>query len=186
MSFIAIVLAAAISTITVGAAAQNSPAPAKSGMMDMAMMQSCPMTIPDAAIAVNDSVDGIHVAFSTKSGDVAELRRRVEGMAQMHNDASSGTMMSGNMMAGKMIPFTLKYEETSDGARLTLTPKDPAQLPELRTQVRAHAEQMQKGDCSMMQSMMKGMPDSMMGNMKKSESATKDAPKPEPDHSTHH
>jgi hypothetical protein len=173
MSFNAIALAAAMFTITICAAAQNPPAQAKSGMMDTAMMQSCPMSISGAAVSVSDSVDGINVVFSAKSGDVAELRRRVESMAKMHNEASSGPMMSGNMMAGKMIPFTLKYEETADGARLTLTPKDPAQLSELRTQVRAHAKQMLTGDCSMMQSMMKGMPDNKMGNMKHSESAPK-------------
>ena len=73
------------------------------------------------------------------------------------------------------MPFSIKYEEVPDGARLTLTPTDPARLEEFRTKVRQHAEQMKKGECSMMQGMMGGT---------KSPEPT---PKPEDeDHSAHH
>ena len=117
--FIALLLAAAMAAFTVGAGAQATPAEPKSGMMDMSMMMNCPMSVVGATVAVADSVDGIQVAFSTQSGDVAELRRRVESMAKMHSDSN------GSMMARQMIPFSVKYEEIVNGARVTLTPKDP-------------------------------------------------------------
>ena len=185
----AVVLAAAISMLAVTAAAQTTPAEPQPGMrmMDMSAMQNCPMAIPGVAITVDDSVDGVAINFSTTSGDVAELRRRVESIAKMHSDTQPGAMMSGNMKAGKMIPFTLKQEATSNGARLLLTPKDPALLLEFRAQIRTHVEHMQKGDCSMMQDMMKGMPDTMMRTMKHSETAPAESVEPAgTDHSTHH
>ena len=187
--FNAIVLVAAISTLAITAAAQTAPAELQTGMrmMDMSAMQNCPMAIPGVSVSVDDSADGITIKFSTTSGDVAELQRRVESIAKMHSDSQNGAMMPGNMKAGKMIPFTLKLEATSDGARLLLTPKDPAQLLEFRTQIRTHVEHMQKGECSMMQDMMKGMPDNMMRTMKHSETAPADSVEPAgTDHSTHH
>jgi hypothetical protein len=84
-----------------------------------------------------------------------------------------------------MMPFSIKYEEVPNGVRLTLTPKDPAQLEEFRPKVRQHAEQMKKGECSMMQGMMQGM----MRGMKNPEPSPKPEVKPEPDesdHSSHH
>ena len=191
--FNAIVLVAAISMLAVTAAAQTTAAVTQPSMkmMDVTAMQNCPMAIPGATISVDDTIDGIAIAFSTTSGDVAELRRRVESIAKMHSDSSSGGMMPGNMKAGKMIPFTLKYEATSDGARLLLTPKDPEQLLEFRTQIRTHVEHMQKAECpmmiEMMENMMKGMPDNMIRTMKHSETAPADSAEPAgTDHSTHH
>jgi len=84
------------------------------------------------------------------------------------------TAMHGNMMA-----FSIKYEEVAYGARLTLTPKNPAQLDAFRTTVRQHAEQMKKGECSMMRGMMQGM----MDGMKNPEPKAKPE---EEDHSAHH
>jgi hypothetical protein len=80
---------------------------------------------------------------------------------------------------------TVTYEATMEGAKLTLTPRDPAKLAEFRTQVRAHVEKMQKGECSMMQDMMQGMMKGMMGGMGKPETKT-EPKKDEVDHSTHH
>jgi hypothetical protein len=145
--------------------------------MGMSMMQDCPMKVQGADLAVTDTKDGIALTITSKSGDVAELRRRVERMAKMHQTAG------GPMMHQGAIPFTAKYEEIPNGARLTLTPAKAEQLSEFRAQVRKHAEQMQKGDCSMMQGMMQGM----MGGMKPGESKPEAAPKPaEPNHETHH
>jgi len=120
---------------------------------------------------------GISVSVTTKPENVAELRKRVEQMAAMH----SGQASSPAMMQGQMMPGTVKYEAIDNGAKLTLTPNDPSKLAEFRTQVRAHVEKMQKGECSMMQDMMQGM----MGGMGKPE--TKPEPKKdEVDHTEHH
>jgi hypothetical protein len=114
-------------------------------MQHMAMMQNCPMKVDGADLSVEDTKDAIALTLTTKSSDVTELRRRAEMMAKIHSAPSQ------EQMHGRMIAFSVTYEEVPNGARLTLTPKDPAQLQELRATVRAHAEQMKKGDCSMMQ-----------------------------------
>jgi len=171
-------IVAALSLLTLGLAAAETPQDPQH-QMNMSMMQNCPMRVPGTDLSVTDTENGIILSITTKTGDVAELRRRVENMAKMHS-ASSTTAMHGNTM-----PFFVKYEEIDYGARLTLTPKDPAQLDAFRTTVRQHAEQMKKGECSMMQGMMKGM----MHGMKHSESQTTPEPKAKPeeeDHSAHH
>lgn len=90
-------------------------------------------------------------------------------MAKMHDANES----KPPMMRDRMVSVEVKYDEIPNGARITLTPTDPAQLEELREQVRAHAERMNKGYCPMMQG--------MMGGMKKAE------PTPNDDnHDSHH
>jgi hypothetical protein len=140
--------------------------------MDMGMMQSCAMSVKGAEVAAVNTKDGISLTVTSKSGDVADLRRRVDSMAKMHTAASNEAMMKEHM-----IPFAVKYAEVPGGARVTLTPTDPARLEEFRPKVREHAERMKTGDCSMMQNMMKGM----------MTPETKGAPKPDDaDHSAHH
>lgn len=139
---------------------QNTPTAPRSGMPMRGMGMMCPMNLQGASIAVSDTPTGVALSITTsKPEDVAELRRRAEQMASMHSvDRPSPSMMQGQMMAG-----TVKYEPIEKGAKLTLTPKDPAKLADFRKQVRAHVEQMQKGDCSMMQDMMQGMMHGMSG-----------------------
>ena len=60
-------------------------------------------------------------------------------------------------MTGQMAPADVKYENTSDGARLVFTPKDASQLSLLREWVRQYAEHLAKGDCSVMPNMMREM-----------------------------
>ncbi len=139
------------------------------------MMKDCPMALPGTSLATSDTAAGIAINFTTEADNVPELRRRVEQMAAMH----SGKPSNEGMMKGGMLPGTAVYEPIPNGARLTLTPKDPEMLSEFRNQVRAHVEQMKKGGCSGMQQ--------MMGNM----GAAKPEPKAEPkkdetDHSAHH
>ena len=166
------------------AGTQSTPTEQKPGMPmqgGMQGMMSCPMNLQGTSVVVSDTPTGIAVSLTTKPENVTELRKRVEQMAAMH----SGESTSQAMMQGQMMPGTVKYEAIPDGARLTLTPRDPARLAEFRTQVRAHVEKMQKGECSMMQDMMKGMMKGMMVPAGKTE------PKSEPkkddaDHSAHH
>jgi hypothetical protein len=136
---------------------------------DHAKMPDCPMKVQGAELSVTDLPDAVALTMTTKEGDVTELRRRAENMAKMHSEPS---MMNGGMM----LPFTVKYEEVPNGARLTLAPKDPARLEEFRAQVRQHAERMKNGECSMMPGMMNRM---MHGMVPKAETAP-------PDHSAHH
>ena len=140
---------------------QTPPTTPNAGMRGMGMMM-CPMNLQGTSVAVSDTSTGVALSITTsKPEDVAELRRRAEQMAAMHSvDRPSPSMMQGQMMAG-----IVKYEPIEKGAKLTLTPKDPAKLAEFRKQVRAHVEQMQKGDCSMMQDMMQGMMHGMTQGM---------------------
>lgn len=136
------VLAAAFAMQPAMGATQNH------GMTGMPMMGNCPMQVAGATVSIQDTNDGIALAITTESGDVADLQRRVEGLAKMQ---------STDGMHGNMMPFTVVYEQIPNGARLTLKPKDPGKLEEFRSTVRQHAEQMKNHDCSMMQGTMQGM-----------------------------
>src|SRR5258705_13670653 len=72
-------------------------------MMDkmMVMMDNpCPMKLgPD--VAVTDTPTGIALTFTSKPGNVAEFRRRVERWATMHSSENpTAAMMRGRMMPG--------------------------------------------------------------------------------------
>jgi hypothetical protein len=166
---------AATSTLFAMGGTQSQQAGPQHETPNMAMMQSCPMKVTGADLAVADVENGIAVTITTKSGDVADLRRRTENMTKMHIRSSNAGMH------GQMMSFSVKYAEVPNGARLVLTPKDLTQVEEFRTKVRQHVEQMKKGDCSMMQG--------MMGGMKNAQPTPKPEPKPQPDdadHSAHH
>jgi hypothetical protein len=76
------------------------------------------------------------------------------GAGGMHGDMHGA--MGGDAAAGEVgsmpPPATVAVEEVDGGARLVLTPRDPADLERLQSTVRAHAYRMQKqGGCGMMQ-----------------------------------
>lgn len=119
------------------------------------------MHIQGLKVAVTDIPGAVVVTLTTEPERVDRLRSRVEHMAAVHNRM----MNRPARMPNRIVAGTVKYEEVPDGARLTLMPRDPAELEELRKQVRERAEQMQKGGCSMIQEMMQGM----RGNMRRHE-----------------
>ncbi len=120
----------------------------------------CPMEVPGTKVSADDTQDGVAITFTT-TGDVAQLRDRVHHMAEMHEHMMQGGMMgsggmgSGGMGSGhmmmKMVPSTARAEDIDGGARIVLTPKDPAQLADLRAHVHEHATQMAGGHCPMME-----------------------------------
>jgi hypothetical protein len=130
----------ALATYVGSAGAQNPAGPQN------AMMKDCPMAVEGAEITAEDTANGIALTITTQKGNVAELRARVERMLGMHR-------------------FAAKSEAIKDGARVVLTPKDPAKLTEFRKQVRDHVAHMTKnGACQQMHEMMQGMK-GMMGGM---------------------
>jgi hypothetical protein len=141
------------------AQAQNNQTQPRGGAGMPMMMGNCLTNLPGTTVTATDTATGIALTFTTKPENVAELRRRIEQMAAMH----SVEHPSPAMMQGQMMPGTVKYEAVENGARLTLTPRDPAKLAEFRTQVRAHVEQMKQGQCGMMTDMMQGMMHGMRG-----------------------
>jgi hypothetical protein len=146
------------------AVAQQNPAGGR-GMGQRGLMQNCPMNISGAEVAVADTTTGIVVTFTAKAEDVKGLQRRVERMAAMHTGMPAGQSMQGRMIAGDVT-----YGALPNGARLTLTPKDPAKLADFKAKVRTRVEQMKKGNCSMMEEMMGQMMQSM-GGMRQNQNA---------------
>ncbi|MBI2150233.1 MAG: hypothetical protein HYU27_06470, partial [Acidobacteria bacterium] len=140
MKRLLIVLMLMFTSVLAAAGVQQQHTETHAGAMSM-MMADCPMKLPGVDIAVLDVPAGVALTFTTKADNVAEMRRRVEHMAAMH----SGEHAHEAMMPGHMMPANVKYEAVENGARLTLTPKDPASLAEFRTQVRTRVERMKAG-----------------------------------------
>lgn len=156
-----------VATQTTQTEAQPKPS-MDGGQMGHDMTAMCPMAVEGTSARAEDVEGGAALAFTT-TGDVAELRRRVAHMVEMHEKhhgeghgagmggggAEKG-MMGGDkgMMGGDkgmmMPPATARSEEIEGGARLIFTPRDAADLPKLRDHARQHAEKMASGQCPMM------------------------------------
>jgi hypothetical protein len=153
-------LSVGILSLPVDASAQTTVAPG-TGHSD-SMMAACPMNIPGTKVTAMDTATGEKLAFTT-TGDVAALRSKVRQMAEMHNQhhAKGGTpdgMMAGGMMGsgkgmeGKVMvpPSSATVTDIENGASIALTPVAPADLKQLQTAVRTHANHMEKDGCGMM------------------------------------
>lgn len=70
------------------------------------------------------------------------------GAGGMHGSMHGGTGQGG--MEGGMVAARASAEDVEGGARLVLTPNDPADLLKLQSMVRAHAEYMEQSGCPMM------------------------------------
>lgn len=124
----------------------------------------CPMRVEGTQVTASDVEGGIALTFTTATGDVSELRQRVQRMAEMHGQSGHMPMGPGGAAAGpgqghhgtrmghgmRMPEATTSIEEVPGGSRLVLRPKDPAMLGALREHARQHSEHMQGGACPMM------------------------------------
>ncbi len=138
------------------------------------MADGCPLQVPGARIGVTDVHGGVAITFTTESGKVAELRRRVERLAAM-DDLMGGAMgnygMMGNgmmgygmmgrgMMGNGMMGYGMKgygrmgmpaveatVHEIEHGARLVLRPKQPGELGVVRERAWMQAGMMAGGLC---------------------------------------
>jgi hypothetical protein len=119
------------------------------------------MSVPGTKLAAADTSTGEAITFTTTPDQAAALRERVHAMADVHNrhhasgDADHGGMggMHGGWMMGDMQmppPSRAAVEDLPDGARIIVTPNDPADLDRLQKTVRMHAEHMQQHGCGMM------------------------------------
>lgn len=113
---------------------------------------SCPMMVEGTEVSVVDTETGVGMVFTT-AGDVAALRERVQRMAAMHRQMSGD--MAGHEQMGHeamaMPEADVEVRAVERGALLHLTPRDPAQLANLRQHARTHADQMASGRCPMME-----------------------------------
>lgn len=121
----------------------------------------CPMAVEGTTVHTEDVDGGIAMVFVT-TGDQAELRERVARMAKMHDEHHAEGQHAGHHAdhgaghhadhggGGKVPASAARVEDVDGGARLVLTPRDPAELPALVEHVRGHAEAMATGSCPMM------------------------------------
>lgn len=160
---IAAVLAVSMVFSSYAAASDGQTAPATTAMpggRDM-MDSMCPMKVQGTAVQAKDVDGGVAFVFTTKTGDVVDLRQRVRHMAQMHGANAAGMMTTTTVSGVHRAPRDVKIrrepmpaseasaEDVEHGARLVIRPKDPAQLPGLRRQVRTLAKSMAHlhGEC---------------------------------------
>jgi hypothetical protein len=99
------------------------------------------MMMKDTQIAAIDGERDVTITFTTP-GDPASLRAHVREMGAKHD------RMGEHM---KMVPSHAAVDDVEHGARIVLTPDDPAQLVALREHVHSHVEMMKSGTCPMMQ-----------------------------------
>ena len=150
---------------------------AEDGMMEQ-LRAGCPMVVQGADVTVTDTEGGVALIFMTDTGDVADLRTRVQHMAGMYEMAHGqagmmwqhigsegmgygGPGMGGEGMGGEgmghmagrgpMPAASTTMTDTDLGARVELRPTDPSQLDALREHVRWHQQRMHSGECWMLQ-----------------------------------
>jgi hypothetical protein len=145
------------------------------------------MVVEGAEVTAADTEGGVALAFTTATGDVADLRTRVHHMARMYemHQGQAGMMWhhmgAGGMghggpgmgggggmgskdmdhMAGRgpMPAASATTTDTDSGARLELRPTDPSQLDALREHVRWQQERLHSGECWMLQDQATDTPD---------------------------
>lgn len=167
--------ASASSASVRGAETRADPPPAPERGTGMMGGQG-PAQAANTTVTSTDVDGGAALVFTTRTGDVAELRQRARDMAEMHNQRlaaretrpgargpggrqhhgggggpghAGGGMMGGGMMMS-MPAATASVEDVENGARVVFRPEDPAQLESLREAVRTRAERMASGACPMM------------------------------------
>jgi hypothetical protein len=139
-----------------GPSAAPPPGQAAAGEGMGAMSGMCPMDVPGAQLSASDTPSGSALTFTTTSPDqVANLRQRVRAMAAMHDQhhaTGAGGMADAHagMAEGMPPPSKTSVEDVEKGARVDVTPNDPADLQKLQSTVRAHAEQIQQHGCAAM------------------------------------
>jgi hypothetical protein len=137
----------------------------------------CPLELNGTTMAYSDTTDGIRLNFTTNAtGQVPELRARVNRMAIMHSSRAAGGRAAGGGMdaagsghdmppegtgmppmhgeanappaMGSPVASSATVRDLPNGASLTLVPRDPTHVSRLREHVRMHAQQMQQtGRC---------------------------------------
>jgi hypothetical protein len=108
----------------------------------------CPLAVPGTKVSAADTPAGAALAFTTAPEGVADLRSRVRRLAEMHTAHHAGGATGGPGGHAMMPASSATAEETEGGARLVLTPKNPADAEGLRSIVRSRAERMQSGGCA--------------------------------------
>jgi hypothetical protein len=117
---------------------------------------TCPFGVRGARVRMIDTADGVVVTLRA-FGDIAVLRRRARDAAAMygpgahrglgHDGAHGGGHRHGLGLAQLGVPVEATAEDTEEGARIIVRPKDPADLGRMRAALRARAGRARVGEC---------------------------------------
>lgn len=118
-----------------------------------AVRPPCPLGVDGARVGVEDTPDGVMLTF-TSAEKTDELRTRVRDAAAMYGPRKMGQGHDGKhaqgghhgLMPMQMPPAYAASEDVPSGARLRLTPVEPADLPALRARAHERAAAM-SGTC---------------------------------------
>jgi hypothetical protein len=121
--------------------APSNPTPPAAGS-SAAGDPSCPLEVPGTSLTVEDTATGAALVFVT-TGDAAELSKRAQAFAEMHNKHEG----PGDAM-GMMFPQSWKAtaQDIQGGARVEFSGDDPA---DVQSQLRMHAGHLSSGSCAM-------------------------------------
>lgn len=117
--------------------------------------KGCPLGVRDATVAVSDTPQGVELVF-TSEDKVGELRQRVRDAAEMHGTgAKAGAGHEGRHASGgehglqpmQLPPARADVDDVERGARMRLSPIDPADRSTLRIKVRERAAKMAASAC---------------------------------------
>lgn len=132
----------------------------------------CPMALSGVQVTRSETDSGVLLTFTTDLANVSDLRQRVRAMAQMYQQHQGhGPMMwqhmgprhgpgmlppngmgpGRGMGPGPMPALNATVEDIEGGARLFLTPVNPADLELLQEHLQMHQQRMQSGECWMSQ-----------------------------------
>ncbi|MEO6598663.1 MAG: hypothetical protein ABIQ16_02240 [Polyangiaceae bacterium] len=137
----------------------RSEAPATAGGATVdghELVELCPTRVPGTSVALVDFEGGAAFLFRTSAEEVARLRQSVRGIAELHNraDAAGQPTVGGHTMTA----YTASEEDTKDGARLILFPREIGQLEALRNDVRMRSSRIASGECPFIPPGTEGMP----------------------------
>lgn len=117
---------------------------------------TCPSGIRGARLRTEETVNGI--VFHLKAyGDVHDVRARARDAAAMYgpgahrgrgHDGAHGDGEHHGLALDRLgVPVDARAEDTAAGARIVVTPKDPADLPTLRRAAADRERRARTGGC---------------------------------------
>ena len=116
-----------------GCGSQQQAVPPPTALAAQQAGSACPLELPGVKLSADETSDGIAMIFTTDQPAVYELRQRVLQMAHSYNQRHPGTSTA---------PSTARVVYIDNGARLILSPVNPADLPALRAQAQSSARYM--------------------------------------------
>lgn len=145
----------------------------------MHLRQNCPMAADEVEVETGLTSTGTMLRFTTESGDVADLRRRVRHMGEIYGTYDGEVEMnwyrlpdsnrrSGDSAQdeggeeittstpGPMPPVNVAVVNLDKGAQIVLTPTEEADLETIRYHTTAHHKHLDAGQCWMPESPLPG------------------------------